>query len=236
MGAGIMAVNLLRCATVIGMVAACSATNSNTIHQEESAWYSQQDGVPLPRQTSADEEKTIRFILRDKTGTATAKLNLNGRSYQVKSGGPNGLVETFGKRRHADELVSMGFELMEFGGGEGFSDPGYHNPEQLHTAFAQLASKYPNQAKLIDLTHQYSQAKTVGGRSIYALKVSKNAPVDEAKPNVLLVSNHHAREVITPELALDFATRLLEGYEKASNQGSGDWAELVQVDADEARD
>jgi len=43
------------------------------------------------------------------------------------------------------------------------------------------------------------------------MKISDNVKADEDEPNVLLVSNHHARELIVPELALHTATELLQG-------------------------
>ena len=50
------------------------------------------------------------------------------------------------------------------------------------------------------------------------LKISDNVKQDEnQEPNVLIVSNHHARELIVPELALHIATQLL-----ASTKNVGD--------------
>lgn len=68
--------------------------------------------------------------------------------------------------------------------------------------------------------------------------MSDNAPEDESEPNVLIVSNHHARELITPELALNYATRLLAGYETASKLETGELGEsdISEEDAAEAQD
>jgi len=48
---------------------------------------------------------------------------------------------------------------------------------------------------------------------IYAMKISDNVQKEEKEHNVLLVSNHHARELVTPELALSFAQNLLTKYD-----------------------
>jgi len=157
---------------------------------------------------------TVRFLLRDTTSKATDKLHSSELGYDVKSARKDGLVETFGTHLHKPAFADMGFELLEAQDGQGFeSSPdskGYHTPAQLHEAFVALAQKHPQQAKLIDLTKEYKQSKTHEGRSIYAIKISENAAEDLAKPNTLVVSNHHARELITPELALHAASELLE--------------------------
>jgi len=117
----------------------------------------------------------------------------------------------------------MGFELLEVDEGYGgFSGAGYHNPVQLHQAFDALVQKYPKYAKIYDITKEYNQEKTVEGRSLYAIKVSDNVAEDESEPNVLIVSNHHARELITPELALNTATRMLDGVDTAHRLESGE--------------
>merc|ERR1711907_427462 len=152
-------------------------------------------------------QQTVKFLLRDRTGKAERTLRKNW-SFQIKSGverGNDGLVETFGRPHHGLQLAGMGFDLLEVDQQSGFQGNGYHNPAQLHKEFKMLERKYPNQAKIFDLTKEYKQDKTVEGRSIYSIKISDNVQKDESEPNVLLVSNHHARELITPELALHFA-------------------------------
>lgn len=155
----------------------------------------------------------------------------------------DGLVETFGKKSHGVELAGMGFELLEVEEGNGgFSGDGYHNPKQLHQAFDELVAKYPKYAKIYDLTKEYNQEKTVEGRSLYAIKVSDNVGDDESEPNVLIVSNHHARELITPELALDAARRMLDGVDTAHRLESGELRlgegedDLDEDEAQEAKD
>lgn len=174
-----------------------------------------------------DVDHTVKYLLRDRTGHAEKKLRKTW-SFQVKSGNErsDGLVETFGSRKHALQLAGMGFDLLEVDEqGDGFSGSGYHNPTQLHEAFAALQKKHPGQAKIFDLTKEYKQPKTIEGRSIYAIKISDNVAKDESEPNVLLVSNHHARELITPELALYYAREMLGGYEKATKLEKGDVGE-----------
>ncbi len=67
-------------------------------------------------------------------------------------------------------------------------------------------------AQLIDVTATFNTKPTVEGNHLYALKISDNVGLDEDEPNVLVISNHHAREMITPEIAVTLAQRLVEGF------------------------
>jgi len=184
---------------------------------------------------------SVRYLLRDPTGKAASKLHADW-DYQVK-GAHDGsrsddLFETFGEPHHRFKLNQMGFDLLEVDEGGGFMGRGYHDPDQLHKAFKKLSEKYPKNARLMDLTAEYKQPKTVKGRSLYAIKLSQNAAVDESKPNILVVSNHHARELITPELVLTYATNLLKDYAKGEElDESGDLGEsLSEQEHAEIRD
>ena len=88
----------------------------------------------------------------------------------------------------------------------------YHSPEKLQKEFEQLQTMHPSLAKVINLTDLLNAPKTVKGKSIFALKVSESVSEDRDLPNVMIASNHHARELVTPEIALRTATNLLEEY------------------------
>merc|ERR1711988_482403 len=186
-----------------------------------------------------EEQPTVRYLLKDKTGNAADALN-DQWEFQVKSGAErrDSLVETFGKHVHGMQLSNMGFDLLEVEEGEPFRGSGYHNPEQLHKAFEQLEADHPRYAKIFDLTKEYKQPKTTEGRSIFAIKLSDNAKDDESEPNVLVVSNHHARELITPGLVLNYATNLVKNYQKAERLESGELGEddLSEEDMTEVQD
>jgi predicted deacylase len=188
----------------------------------------EQDGLNLDY-PNGEEDPTVKYLLRDVTGKALQRLREANLGFEIKDQHPlrhDGVIETFGKKFHRGHLQLLGFDLLEMHEGEGgFQDPGYHNPEQLKTVFHKLVEDHPQEAKIFDLTSEYKQEKTVEGRSLYALKVSDNAHKDESEPNVLLVSNHHAREVMTPELALYFAKQLLEGNSKAKQLEAGELGE-----------
>lgn len=67
--------------------------------------------------------------------------------------------------------------------------------------------------RLFNLQDEYKVNKTWDGNNIWALKISKNVSSDGLNPNILLVANHHAREIINPELLYDTSYKLLEGYQ-----------------------
>ena len=83
----------------------------------------------------------------------------------------------------------------------------YTTYSEMITRLNNFVATYPSIAQfstLTPLTHE--------GRQIYALKISDNVAVDEDEPEVLYIGNHHAREVITPSIALAIADSLLINY------------------------
>lgn len=95
----------------------------------------------------------------------------------------------------------------------GMPPAGYRSPEELRSDFEDLVASHPDMVKIVDVTQEMGVEPTLEGRHIFALKISDNVDVDEDEPNVLVVSNHHCRELITPELAYDIARRLLSAYD-----------------------
>eukprot|EP00656_Telonema_subtile_P010317 TRINITY_DN14950_c0_g1_i1.p1 TRINITY_DN14950_c0_g1~~TRINITY_DN14950_c0_g1_i1.p1 ORF type:complete len:495 (+),score=134.03 TRINITY_DN14950_c0_g1_i1:194-1678(+) len=131
------------------------------------------------------------------------------------------LCEMVGVPSDHARLVAAGVELIQVQHTSQFASDGYHHPDDLKSEFDKLASRYPDVAQVVDLTKQLKAPTTVNGKSIFALKVSDNVQKDEDQPNALIVSNHHARELITPELTLRAAQSLLEEYHKGDDQAKG---------------
>jgi len=83
----------------------------------------------------------------------------------------------------------------------------YHSYEQVNLIMEKLAEAYPEQTKLVSL------GKTLEGRDIMALRISNNEGREASqKPGVVITGATHAREWPTPEIALNTATSLLQGY------------------------
>jgi hypothetical protein len=69
---------------------------------------------------------------------------------------------------------------------------------------------------VVDLTARYGTPPTFEGRHLFALKISDNVGLDEDEPTALIVATHHAREIVTPVVALDAAQRLTDGFGRDS--------------------
>jgi len=82
----------------------------------------------------------------------------------------------------------------------------YLDPAEVNEQIDALVAAYPA------LARKMSYGTTAEGRPLNALKISDNVAVDEDEPSIFFIAQHHAREVMTPELALDIAGQLLGGY------------------------
>lgn len=58
----------------------------------------------------------------------------------------------------------------------------------------------------------FSIGTSIEGRTLYAMKISDNAGVDENEPEVLFMANLHAREIMTVEMVIKLADYLLSNY------------------------
>jgi hypothetical protein len=79
----------------------------------------------------------------------------------------------------------------------------------------EIALAHPTIVQFVDVTATYNTPPTAQGRHLYALKISDNVTVDEDEPAMLIVSNFHAREIVTPVIALTAIDRLTAGYAAA---------------------
>ena len=83
----------------------------------------------------------------------------------------------------------------------------FHSYDQTITEFKALAASHPDLARYSKLGTSFE------GREIFALKISRDASVDDvSKPDVLITGLHHAREWISVESPVYFANRLLSDY------------------------
>ena len=90
--------------------------------------------------------------------------------------------------------------------------PGYPELAEIIQQMQTAAAAYPSICRFVDLTATYGVAPTVEGRHVYAVKVSDNVAEDENEPAFLLVSDHHAREIVTPVIALYALDRFTTQY------------------------
>ncbi|MFF4103707.1 M14 family zinc carboxypeptidase [Streptomyces sp. NPDC001903] len=128
-------------------------------------------------------------------------------------------VELFLTGAQAKELAGQGVKLAEHkvpanaartqAVGDGVFRP-YSGKGGLQEEILKTAQANPGLAKVVSI------GKTVQGKDILALKVTKNARTtkDGGKPSVLYMSNQHAREWITPEMTRRLMHHTLDNYGK----------------------
>jgi len=90
--------------------------------------------------------------------------------------------------------------------------PGYFDHTEIVDEMYDFESSYPSICKVYDLTETYSMPPTYEDRHIYAVKISDNVEEDEDEPTFLMVSCHHAREIITPVIALYSIDQFTSNY------------------------
>ncbi|MEW5806038.1 MAG: M14 family zinc carboxypeptidase, partial [Acidobacteriota bacterium] len=86
----------------------------------------------------------------------------------------------------------------------GLSD--YLNPDEIEQKLNEYEAAYPALAK------KFQYGTTEEGRPAWAMKISDNVTVEEDEAAALFVAQHHAREVMTPEIAMDIIDYLLTRY------------------------
>lgn len=167
-------------------------------------------------------QQNARFILQSPKVDALYALHTFTTDYHLLKQQPQSPyyeVEYIGPTTDSQLLEEMGFKIVSMEIGKPFQEinappKGYTHPRELMEKFSEMAKNYSKIAKLINLNKEYNMEPTWDKNEIYALKISDNVEQDEDEPNVLIVSNHHARELITPEIALDTAMQLLINYDK----------------------
>jgi hypothetical protein len=111
-------------------------------------------------------------------------------------------------RQKSVAAVSTGTEVAV----QAEATTGYRDLAGVLARMQEIADAYPSIARVVDITAEYNTAATFEGRHFYALKISDNVAIDEDEPAVLIVANHHAREIVTPVIALEAAERFTSGY------------------------
>lgn len=89
-------------------------------------------------------------------------------------------------------------------------DSRYLNPTTLEAKLRALVAAYPHLSRLEQI------GTTLQGRPLFAIVISSTPNAADSrnldKANALFDGQHHAREVMTPEVVVDVAETLLQGY------------------------
>lgn len=101
-------------------------------------------------------------------------------------------------------------------------DDEYLNPDEINSKLREYASAYPDLARFKII------GNSVDNRLIWALKISKDAMRKYAAKKVVLFDcQHHAREVMTPEVCMDTIDYLLTRYATDSQVKS--WLDNLEI-------
>ncbi len=101
-------------------------------------------------------------------------------------------------------------------------DAKYKKPADIEQSLKNAERDYPN------LAYVESIGKSIEGRDIWAINLSaKFVNSGSPKPAILFDAMHHAREVMTPEIALDIVDYLTKEY--ATNSKVQEWLNNYQV-------
>ncbi|MCW7943182.1 peptidase M14 [Streptomyces hygroscopicus] len=144
-----------------------------------------QDGHELGEQVAAHGSSTVEVYLTDR---------------QAKSLQKQGVALT-------EHALSTKAETRVENAAQGVFRP-YSGKGGLKEEIVSTGRTHP------DLTKVVSIGKTLGGKDILALKLTRNAKKskDGSKPSVLYLSNQHAREWITPEMTRRLMHYYLDNY------------------------
>ncbi len=85
-------------------------------------------------------------------------------------------------------------------------DSAYHDYTEMVATIHTVAAAHPDIVRVLSIDKSYK------GRTIWAVEVSDNVGRDEGEPEVLLDALHHAREHLTPEMALYALHLLVDDY------------------------
>lgn len=181
--------------------------------------------VPTGAAQGASDEP--RFHIRIQTSNVVAlKASLAGGGYDILGvDAEASTIDLAASQAEWDGLVANGhqvvlvararplLEALPSGSDARIVPATYRDLAGVLARMQEIATAYPAIARVVDITAVYNAPPTFEGRHLFALKISDNVAVDEDEPAMLIVSTHHAREIVTPVITLGAAERLTAGYQ-----------------------
>lgn len=95
---------------------------------------------------------------------------------------------------------------------DGIVPPGYPDLAQIAASMTATAAAHPSICQVVDLNAAFAAPLSWNGQALRALKISDNVQQEEDEPAVLVVADYHAREIVTPVIALHAIERLTTLY------------------------
>jgi hypothetical protein len=177
---------------------------------------------PLRAQESAPN-KTHLLEVRISTEAELQRLAFQG----VDIAGINraaGTATVLAGDEEMARLISRGFQLArsEKRGPAPEALGDYKDPAEISAFLDQVQSQYPELARKVALTDPLYE-----GHVLYAMRITKDVGVENDRPSFLLDAQHHAREVMTPEIALDAVDYLTSRY--ATDAQVKRWVDSIDI-------
>jgi len=165
----------------------------------------------------AEDPLRLVHVSSDEPAHLAGELHASGFDARARNEVPGGLeivvsvseLERLVAAGHAVRVVRLGRPLRD--GARGIPS-GYPDLDTIYQRMLDAAKRRPDICEVIDLTDRYAVPATFEGRHIFAVRISDHIDEDEAEPAVLIVANHHAREIGTPIAALRAIDNLVDGY------------------------
>ncbi len=169
----------------------------------------------IPAAAIAGVERPVHSQVRVKYDNDNQRLSLISHHFDIIQMGQRS-VDLIADSSDLDILAQLGFDyevihknLEEFYKSR-LSEKtmgGYKTLAEIEISLAAIAAGHP------EIVAPYgSIGQTLEGRNIPVYKVSDNPLVGENEPKILFTAATHAREVITPEILLNYMNYLTENY------------------------
>ncbi|MGA4837450.1 M14 family zinc carboxypeptidase [Streptomyces sp. G45] len=177
-----------------------------------------------PAKATAEDDAVVRVYRADVTKKQIPIMVRAGQdAHELAGQVPDhgtGRVELYLTKAQAEAVERQGIDLREHqlsaaasrrlkAAGDGVYRP-YSGKGGLKEEIVRTARAHPGLTKVVSI------GKTLQGKDILALKLTKDAKKskDGAKPATLYMSNQHAREWITPEMTRRLLHHYLDNYGK----------------------
>jgi len=124
-----------------------------------------------------------------------------------------------------DILKSEGYQVFvrqASGRPEDSSLDPYYTPDEMLAILQETAAAYPGITRLMTISNELWE-----GHYVYAMKITKNVDEENARPTFILDAQHHAREVMTSQIAVDMIKYLTENY--GSDPQVTNWVDNINI-------
>ncbi len=134
----------------------------------------------------------------------------------------SGTVDIVGSQEYFELLKSDGYPVEVVQIQPEKIDSRYMTPQKIGVLVREISEQYP------DLVHIEVIGKSLRGLPIYGLRISTKENL-ESKPAVLFNAMHHAREIMTPEVAIDIMLYLVKNFENAETPWVAEWLSQLSI-------